>query len=142
MKRLMSLALGVILAAGMSVATYAESVVSVPEDVVSSSATVPTPRMGYEDGLRTFSKKGSSWTSSKYYCVSGDRFGGGVDDPVKMTGKVEFSTSTNGPWSTVATKTLNGTGMTIEVTKKGWYRFVLTNPNSYAVEVQCGVIVN
>lgn len=141
MKRLLSLALGVILATGMSVASYAKPVTSVPSDIITYAATVPTPRMAYENELRDFAK-GGSWTSSKYYCVSGDRFGGGIDDPVKMTGKVQYSTTTDGPWTTVATKTLKGTGMAVEVTNKGWYRFVLTNANPYPVQVECSVIYN
>lgn len=141
MKRIISLALGVIFATGMSVATFAEASAPTSSDFPTISTVTPSPRMGYENAVRTFSK-GASWTSSKYYCVSGDRFGGGINDPVKMTGKVQFSTSTSGPWKTISTKTLNDTGMAVEVTEKGWYRFVLTNPNSYAVEVECGVIVN
>lgn len=138
MKRTVSLVLGFIMAFGLSVSSYAVSLTQDTPDVMSSSVM---PRMAYEDKVRTISGK-SSWTSSKYYCVSGDSFGGGVDDPVSLTGKIQFSTTTDGPWKTLSTKTLNYSTMSVSVDKKGYYRFVVTNNSSSSVTAECYVMVN
>lgn len=141
MRKAISLVMGLVLAAGVSVAVCAETSKTNVVNSYTLSSTAISPRMAYESEVRTIGAK-KSWTSSKYYCVSGDRFGGGSEDPVTVTGKIQYSTTTDGPWQTLSTKSLNMNAMVVSVTKKGYYRFVLTNNNSYSVDTECYVMVN
>lgn len=141
MKKFISLVLGLALATGASIAVCADSPKNVTVNDTSASYAAITPRRAYESEVRTLGAK-KSWTSSKYYCVSGDRFGGGSEDPVTVSGKIQYSTTVDGPWKTLSTKSLNMSGMAVDVTQKGYYRFVLTNNNSYSVTTGCYVIVD
>lgn len=141
MKRTISLVLGIITALGMSVATYAATPPTSSPTSKSNLSTV-MPRKAYEDQVRKISGNGS-WTSSIYSCVPGDYFGGGIDDPITLTGKVQFATSRSGPWTTLATKSLYGyDAVSVEVEKRGYYRFVLSNKSSSSVTVGCYVMIN
>lgn len=141
MKRAISLVLGVITVFGMSIATYAATSVIGSSSPTSSLSTV-MPRKAYENQVRKISGK-SSWTSAIYSCVPGDHFGGGIDDPVTLTGKVQFSSSRSGPWTTLTSKSLNGyDSVGVEVEQRGYYRFILTNSSSSSVSVECYVVVN
>lgn len=141
MKRMISLLLGVLVSLGLSATSFAESPSAPDSNPQVSISSRIAPRMSYEDKVRTIAGN-SSWTSSKYYCVAGDYFGGGIEDPVKLTGKIQFSTTTDGPWSTLSTKALNYSAMTLRVEKKGYYRFVLSNTSSSSVTAECYVMVN
>lgn len=140
MKRTLSLVLGIITALSLPMATNAASP-NTEAKVVNSSLTAVMPRKAYENKIRTISGK-SSWTSSSYYCVAGDYFGGGIEDRVNLTGKIQFSTSSSGPWTTLSTKSLNYSAITLEVNKTGFYRFVLSNTSSSSVTAECYVMVN
>lgn len=140
MKRILSLVLGAMLVAGMSISVAAES--ALPSQQTNEVSIVSVmPRKSYEYSLRTI-RSGSSWTSKSYYCSSGTTFGGGLEDPVSLTGKIQYSSSSSGPWTTLSTKSLKGSGMTIDVEDSGYYRFVLTNGGSSSVSVECCVIIN
>lgn len=141
MKRTVSLILGIITALGMSVATYAATPVTDTAAPAPSLSAV-MPRKAYENQVRKLSGK-SSWTSAIYSCVPGDRFGGGIDEFVTLSGKIQFATTRSGPWTTVASKSLYGyDSVGIEVEQRGYYRFILTNNSSSSVTVECYVVIN
>lgn len=141
MKRTISLVLGIITALSVSVATYAAAPTMGSTSPASTLSAV-MPRKAYEDQVRKISGNGS-WTSSIYSCVPGDYFGGGIDEFITVTGKVQFSTSRSGPWTTLATKSLYGyDAVSVEVEKRGYYRFVLSNKSSSSVTVGCYVMIN
>lgn len=141
MKRAISLVLGIITALGMSVATYASTpIAEISASTPSLSAVMP--RKAYENQVRKLSGKGS-WTSAIYSCVPGDYFGGGIDEFVTLSGKIQFATTRSGPWTTVASKSLYGyDSVGVDVDQRGYYRFILTNNSSSSVTVECYVYIN
>lgn len=141
MKRTVSFLLGIITAFGMSVATYATTP-RMNSSTSTSNLSAVMPRKAYENQVRKISGK-SSWTSAIYSCVPGDYFGGGIDDPITLTGKIQFATSRSGPWTNLASKSLNGyDSVSVEAEQRGYYRFVLTNNSSSSVTVECYVYIN
>lgn len=141
MKRTISLVLGLAMVFGASISSNAVSPAILQDKTPATLSSTVTPRMSYEDKVRTIKAK-SSWYSASYLCVPGDYFGGGVDDFVTLTGKIQFSATGGGSWKTLSTKSLNYDTMSIQADQKGYYRFVVTNNSSSSVTAECYVMIN